>query len=161
MYRIFDKVVYSSQKNRGCLDQIITIRLLSDYAKMSRKKLFLLFIDFEKAYDKVPRVKLMNELKRLGCGKTLLTILSLIYANIELVFQSPTISTSIGVRQGAATSCILFIIYLDIMARMINTVGDDGFLKSLHTLLLMGDTVLLATSRVQIVQLFVNDMACR
>ena len=33
------------------------------------------------------------------------------------------------------------------MMRMINTVGDDGFLKSLHTLLLMDDTVLLATSR--------------
>ena len=55
---------------------------------------------------------------------------------------------------------ILFIIYLDIMARMINTVGDDGFLKSLHTLLLMDDTVLLATSReslikkIQIVKLF-------
>ena len=100
LYRIFDKVLYSRltswyipskeqagcQKNRGCLDQIITIRLLSDYAKKSRKKLFLLFIDFEKAYDKVPRVKLMNELKRLGCGKTLLTILSLIYVNMELVF---------------------------------------------------------------------------
>ena len=136
------------------MDQILTIRLLSDYAKKSRKKLFLLFIDFEKAYDKVPRVELMNKLKRLGCGMTLLTILSLIYANIELIFQSATISTSIGVRQGAATSCILFIIYLDIMVRMINTVGDDGFLKSLHTLLLMDDTVLLATSRESLIKKF-------
>ena len=62
----------------------------------------------------------------------------LIYANIELVFQSAMISTSIGVRQGVATSCILFIIYLDIMVRMINMVGDDGFLEVIAYLITDG-----------------------
>ena len=168
LYRIFDKILYNRltlwyvpsreqagcQKNRGCADQIIALRLLTDYSKKSRKKLFLLFIDFEKAYDKVPRMKLLGELKRLGCGRVFLTILSLIYSNIKLVFQSASISTSIGVRQGAATSCMLFIIYLDIMVRGINDVEDDGFLGSLHALLLMDDTVLLATSRKRLIEKF-------
>ena len=114
----------------------------------------MLFIDFEKAYDKVPRVKLINELKRLGCGKRFLSIISLLYSNIKLVFQSATISTSIGVKQGSASSCMFFVIFLDIMVRMINTVRNDGFLESLHALLLMDDTALLATNRERIIEKF-------
>ena len=53
-----------------------------------------------------------------------------------------------GVKQGAATSGILFIIYIDRMLKMIKSrINDDGFLKVLHALLLMDDTVLFATSR--------------
>ena len=84
-----------------------------------------------------------------------------------MVFKSAVIESSIGVRQGAATSCMLFIIYLDIMVKMINRVEDDDFLKSNHTLLLMDDTVLLATSRKKVIKnlrLFRNSaqlMACQ
>ena len=83
LYRIFDKILYKRlemwykpspeqagcQKNRGVAEQILTVRLLSEYARKSRKMLFLLFIDFEKAYDKVNRHSLFDELKRLGCGR--------------------------------------------------------------------------------------------
>ena len=71
-----------------------------------------------------------------------------------MVFKSAVIESSIGVRQGAATSCMLFIIYLDIMVKMIKRVEDDDFLKSNHALLLMDDTVLLATSRKKVIQKF-------
>ena len=120
------------QLNRGCIEHIFTVRLLCEYARKTRNNLFLLYIDFEKAYDQVPRQSLFNELKRLGCGKKFLTVLLTIYSDIKLVFKSAVISTSIGVRQGAATSCVLFIIYLDIMVRMINEVEDDSYLGSLH-----------------------------
>ena len=45
---------------------------------------------------------------------------------------------------------------------MINTVGTDGFLESLHALLLMDDTVLLATSRDRILNKFqIVDLFCK
>ena len=168
LYRIFDKILYrrletwykpspeqaGCQKNRGCIEQILTVRLLSEYAKKTHKKLFLLFIDFEKAYDKVPRRSLLEELKRKGGGQKFLSVLALIYSNIKMVFKFAVIESSIGVRQGAATSCMSFIIYLDIMVKMINRVEDDDFLKSNHALLLMDDTVLLATSRKKVIQKF-------
>ena len=67
IFKIFDCMLYrrlslwykpktelaGAHKGRGCVEQILTIRLLRDYAEKSRQKLFLLFIDFEKAYDKV------------------------------------------------------------------------------------------------------------
>ena len=60
-----------------------------------------------------------------------------------------------GVKQGAATSGILFIIYIDRKLRMIKSkIDDDGFLKDLHTLLLMDDTVLFATSREKLIEKF-------
>ena len=109
LYRIFDKILYNRlalwykpskeqagcQINRGCIEHIFTVRLLCEYARKTRNNLFLLYIDFEKAYDKVPRQSLFNELKRLGCGKKFLTVLLTIYSDIKLVFKSAVISTSI------------------------------------------------------------------
>ena len=122
------------QINRGCIEHIFTVRLICEYAKKTRNNLFVLYIDFEKANDKVPKQSLVNELKRLGCGKKFLAVLLTIYSDIKQVFKSAVISTSIGVRQGAAISCMLSIIYLDIMVRMINQIEDDSYLGSLHAL---------------------------
>ena len=58
------------------------------------------------------------------------------------------IVANLGVKQGSSASCILFIIYVDRMIRMVKTAFEaDGFLGSLHMLMLMDDTVLFATSR--------------
>ena len=169
LYRLFDKILYNrlalwykptreqagAQKNRGCLEQILTIRLLIDYARKSKKKLFLLYIDFEKAYDKVPRRKLIELLKHLGCGQLFLKVLTAIYSCTKMVMKSAIIIASQGVKQGAATSVLLFIIYIDQMVKMLKeNVDDDGFLGSLHILLLMDDAVLLATSRENICKKF-------
>ena len=168
IYRIFDKILYNRltlwykpsveqagcQEKRGCVEQILTIRLLCDYAKKKRVKLFLLYIDFEKAYDKVPRKTLLDILKSLGCGGRFLSVLAKIYTDEKLVFKVAVIQTAIGVRQGAASSCLLFIIFLDVMVKMINRSENDGFLESYHSLLLMDDTVLLATSREKLITKF-------
>ena len=64
------------------------------------------------------------------------------------MLNSTKINTSSGVRQGAPTSCLLFTTYVDKMVKMIKeSVQSDGFLGHLHVLLLMDDTVIMATSR--------------
>lgn len=50
-------------------------------------------------------------------------------------------------RQGGSTSCSLFTYYINVTIRKIAEFGVDGFLGVLHCLLLMDDTVILATSR--------------
>ena len=57
----------------------MTIHLLNDCAKKARIKLHILFIDFEKAYDKVSRIKLTEELKVLGSDRVVLQIIINIY----------------------------------------------------------------------------------
>ena len=89
MVKKINRMVYTfartgCQEKKGCVDQILTIRLLCDYAKKKRKKLYLLYIDFEKAYDKVPRDTLLHILKSLGCGGRFLNVLSKIYSDIKM-----------------------------------------------------------------------------
>lgn len=68
-----------AQRGRGCLEQIVTLRLLIDTAKRKKQKLFVMFIDFSKAYDLIPRNKLFIVLKRLGCGMVMLGVLIAMY----------------------------------------------------------------------------------
>ena len=143
-----DQAQAGAQKGRGCIEQIMTLRLLIDHAKCHKRKLFLLFVDFKKAYDKVPRQELLHRLRDRGCGGTMLQALAALYRSTKFMLQSATIEADIGVRQGAPTSCTLFVLYIDQLMRMLNEEhDDDDFLGHLHALLLMDDTVILATSR--------------
>ena len=80
-------------------------------------------------------------------------VLCAIYSCTKLIFKSAIIVATCGVRQGAATSVLLFIIYIDRMVKMIKSkIGVDGFLMNLHILLLMDDAILLATSRGKLIE---------
>ena len=133
----------------------MTLRLIIDYARKTKQKLFILFIDFEKAYDKVRRDKLFELLREAGCGKLMLLSLQAIYKNTKFLFKTVIIMANLGVKQGSSASCILFILYVDRMIKMVkNAFHDVGFLGSLHMLMLMDDTVLLATSKEQLIKKF-------
>ena len=70
------------------------------------------------------------------------------YRNTYNVLNSTKINSSSWVRQGSPTSCLLFTTYVDKMVRMVKeSVLNDGFLETLHILMLMDDTVIMATSR--------------
>lgn len=148
MWFSIDNCQAGAQKGRGCLEQILSLRMLCDYAVHRKKKLYVLFIDFSKAYDRVPRDKLIQRLKDLGCGHVMLQVIKAMYTCTKNMIRSVIIDAAIGVRQGAPSSCLLFIIYIDQLVRMMKrAVETDGFLGSLHVMLLMDDAVVLATSR--------------
>ena len=134
-------------------------------ARRRKLKLFVTFIDFSKAYDLMPWDKLFNISERLGCGmKMLAALLVAMYSVTESVIGGSVLTSTLGVRQGSPTSCLLFIIFMDELIRMIKQrCLPDGFLGWLHILVLMDDTVLLATSRekmmnkVKLLQSFCNS----
>ena len=136
-----------AQAKRGCIEHIVSLRLLFEYCKRSRKKLFVVFVDFSKAYDRVPRGKLFNLLKSLGCGKIMLQALIRMYSICSSLLGNTLINSNIGVRQGAPTSCFLFVLYVDVLIKMLKLCGEDSFLGWLCALMLMDDTVIVATSR--------------
>ena len=107
-----------------------------------------LYVDFSKAYDRVPRNKLMMCLKKAGCGSAMLMALVAMYQVTRSMLGMAVITATIGVRQGSPTSCFLFTIYLNALVKMYKEkCADDGLLKWLHVLLLLDDTVIMATSR--------------
>ena len=136
-----------SQKGRGCLEHITTLRLISELAK-KMIKLYIVFVDFAQAYDKVSRVVLFTILKRLGCGATMLLALIAMYKTTQSVIGTAVITASVGVRQGSPTSCLLFVIFVNDLIKLVKErCGPDGFLAWLHLLMFMDDTVFLSTSR--------------
>ena len=62
------------------------------------------------------------------------------------MLKAVTIASGLGVRQGASTSCILFVSYMDNLIRKLKaSINDYVFLSTLHVMLLMDDTIILAT----------------
>ena len=141
------------QQKRSCIEHILTLRLWIDYSKRKRKKLFIAFIDFSKAYDRVPRGKLFVLLMSIGCGSVMIGALMSMYSLTTCILGTVLITCTVGVRQGSPTSVFLFIIYVDTLIKMVKTRSpSDGFLSWLHLLMLMDDTVILATSRESLIR---------
>ena len=138
-----------AQRGRGCQEQILTLRLLIDFTRHKKRQLYILFVDYCKAYDKVDRMKLLRYLDRRGCGSKFLAALKSSYEKTSAQIGSSSFTATAGVRQGASTSCPLFIFFLEPTIDAVCQLGPDDWLGNLHTLLLMDDTVLLATSRQQ------------
>ena len=50
-----DREQAGAQPLRGCMEHIVSLRLLMNFCFRKRKKLFIVFVDFSKAYDRVSR----------------------------------------------------------------------------------------------------------
>jgi hypothetical protein len=137
-----------AQAGRGCEEQLLALKLYIDVARKKKHILYVLFIDYVKAYDNVNRNKLLQMLCDFGCGdKFTSAIGNSLKGNIGVIGDTEFNYTS-GVKQGSAISCNLFAFYLDHTVRAVRTFGPDDFLQNNHMILLMDDTALLATSRV-------------
>ena len=157
-----EKCQAGSQENRCCEEHILALRLMINYAKNKKEKLFIIFVDFSKAYDRVPRNTLFDILKKSGCGKVFLRALKAIYKDTINILNSEFIRSTIGVKQGGPMSCLLFVIYLNVLALLLKLFGNDSFLGNVHALMLMDDTVLMASSRELIIEKFGTLMVfCR
>ncbi len=135
------------QAGRGCPEQLLALRLIMDIAKKKKVPLYITFIDYVKAYDRVDRNLLLKMLANKGCGNRFLQAIGSSMQRTTNVLGCETFDSSMGVRQGGATSCSLFTFYVNETIQILKSYGDDGFLKGLHSLLQMDDTVILATSR--------------
>ncbi len=132
----------------GAQKGIAALRLLSDYVKYKKRKLYVVFVNFNAACDRVPRGTLINCLMNLGCGKIMTKAIRAMDACTRNAMNSAIVESYIGVRQGAPTCCPLYALNVDNMAKMLkNEIKTDGFLGDLHTVPLMDDAVSLATSR--------------
>ena len=142
-----------AQPGHGCTEHLVTLRLIMNYCFRKRVTLYIAYIDFSKAYDRVPRNKLLDILKRLGCGLVMLTAIATMYKVTKSILGMAVITAIVGVRQGSPTSCFLFIVYVNVLIRMVKErCASDSFLQWLHVLMLMDDTVIFASSRERLIE---------
>ena len=143
-----DREQAGAQKGRSCLEHLLTLRLLIDSARHKRRKLYVVFVDFSKAYDRVPRATMLNMMKDLGCGTVMMRAIAAAYKSTQMILRTAVVTSTVGVRQGSPTSCLLFTVLVNQLIRDFKEqCPPDGFLHQLHCLMLMDDAVILATTK--------------
>ena len=140
------------QENETSADHPFLVRSLIRYCKIHKKKLFVVAIDFEGAFDKVSRHRLFSKLQLFGVGKTFLLCLIAIYAITDcIIYQRDTSFTYhliAGIKQGLPLSPWLFLFYInDVFDFFDGIFKRDGITETLHLLIHADDTTILAGSR--------------
>lgn len=107
---------------RSTIDQILTMRRLTELSRAYKRPLYAAFIDYQKAFDCINRSALWAVLASRHVDPHLLTLLRDLYDGCEgeVAVQgakSAPFPMRTGVRQGCALSPMLFNVYIDHIAR--------------------------------------------
>ena len=105
---------------RGTTDAII--RQLQEKYLAANKRLYMAFIDLEKAFDPVPRKVIWWALRKLGVDEWIVRLVQGMYSNARSSVHvgegySEEFEVKVGVHQGSVLSPLLFIIVLEALSR--------------------------------------------
>lgn len=123
--RISDAITLRRQQagfcpNKSCIDHVNTLRIIVEQSVEWRSPLYLIFIDFEKAFDTLNHNVIWKSLQCKGVPQKLIQLIKSMYVSASCRIQhegklSRKINVGTGVRQGCVMSPLLFNIVLDIV----------------------------------------------
>ena len=106
------------RKSFGCNDQQFAMRAIIERQRARGQRLYVCYVDFKQAFDRVPRHLLWQKLQRAGLSGWALQAVQALYANVPMCVRmpngfTPTFQACSGVKQGCPLSPTLFGLYLD------------------------------------------------
>jgi exonuclease III len=107
---------------RSCVDQINSLRIIIEQSVEMRSRLYMLFIDFQVAFDSLNRDCIWKALKKRGLPEKVINVIKGLYSGFECCVLhngqlTESFETVSGVRQGCILSPLLFLIVLDEVLR--------------------------------------------
>jgi hypothetical protein len=107
---------------RLTMDAIFLIRQLMERCREQKKDLYMIFIDLEKTYDKVPRNVMWWALQKYEISSKYITLIKDMYDNIVTSVRTSDGNTNdfpinIGLHQGSTLSHYLFALVMDEVTR--------------------------------------------
>ena len=130
---------------RSTMEAIFLVRQLMERYREQKKDLHMVFIDLEKAYDKIPRNVMWWALEKHKVPAKYITLIKDMYNNVVTSVRTSDVDTDdfpikIGLHQGSALSPYLFALVMDEVTRDIQ--GDIPW-----CMLFADDVVLVDDSR--------------
>ena len=141
------------RKNRGTSEQIFILRNIVEQSLEWNSSLYLVFVDYEKAFDSISRETLWEIMKAYGIPDKFIVMVKAFYRNSRMSVQhgskkSEWFEVKSGVKQGCVMSGFLFLLIVDWIMRRTLSEGKSGIrwrlLDSLEDLEYADDIVLLA-----------------
>ena len=106
---------------RGTTDAIFVVRQLQEKYLAVNKRLYMAFVDLEKAFDRVPRKVIWWALRKLGIEEWIVRLVQGMYPNARSLVRvgegfRKGFEVKVGVDQGSVLSPLLFIIVLEALS---------------------------------------------
>ena len=129
---ILDENQGGFRKGYRTTDHLFTLHaLINHYIKVEKKELFLCFVDFRKAFDKVSHCILWMKLLKYGISGKFMTLVKSMYEQVKSCVKSKSGLTYFfkykrGVRQGCLLSPVLYSLFLNDLQGYLLEGGANG-----------------------------------
>ena len=113
------------KNSRGCKEQLLIDKLILKNCKRRKQNLFMTFIDYKKAYDKVPHSWILSCMSMCGISPTIINLFDTSFkqSSVDLMFGSVLLGRvriKRGIFQGDSVSPLHFIISLLPLSFLLN-----------------------------------------
>ena len=109
---------FGFRKGRGTGHAAFVLRSVVESVRAEKKKAYVCYVDFKKAYDSVPRHLLWAKLERRGVRGWVLKAIMALYDSVPMCVRNKEglggyFQSTMGVKQGCPLSPLLFGLFLD------------------------------------------------
>ncbi|KAK3567779.1 hypothetical protein QTP86_026457 [Hemibagrus guttatus] len=139
---------YGFMPRKSTTDAIFALRILMEKCRDGQRELHCVFVDLEKAYDRVPREELWYCMKKSGVAVKYVRVVQDMYERSRTVVrcavgQTEEFKVEVGLHQGSALSPFLFAIVMDQLSEEVRQ-------ESPWTMMFADDIVICSESREQV-----------
>ncbi|KAK3540327.1 hypothetical protein QTP70_029586 [Hemibagrus guttatus] len=139
---------YGFMPRKSTTDAIFALRMLMEKYRDGQRELHCVFVDLEKAYDRVPREELWYCMRKSGVAEKYVRLVQDMYARGRTVVkcavgQTEEFKVEVGLHQGSALSPFLFAIVMDQLSEEVRQ-------ESPWTMMFADDIVICSESREQV-----------
>ena len=109
---------YGFMPGKSTTDALFALRMLMEKYREGQRELHCVFVDLEKAYDRVPREELWHCMRRSGATEKYVKLVKDMYGNSLTAIRTAAgltewFEVKVGLHQGSALSPFLFAIVMD------------------------------------------------
>ncbi|KAK3550401.1 hypothetical protein QTP86_025175 [Hemibagrus guttatus] len=139
---------YGFMPRKSTTDAIFALRILMEKYRDGQRELHCVFVDLEKAYDRVPREELWYCMRKSGVAEKYVRVVQDMYERSRTVVrcavgQTEEFNVQVGLHQGSALSPFLFAIVMDQLSEEVRQ-------ESPWTMMFADDIVICSESREQV-----------